>query len=307
MAKKGELSGEYVPCENCGAIVYKTPYQMKIKKRHFCSNKCQFEKQHDERFENRACEMCGKTFQCSKISTQRFCSTRCQSQWQKTRKGKENPRYAHVECVCDYCGKSFMIAPYKLQLDQKHFCGAECRQNWYAEIFSQQDSWKEQSKIRGAKIMSEKKIPTANTKPQIIINAILDDMNIAYINEQNYKYYSVDNYLSDYNLIIEVMGDFWHCSPIVFPDRAKLRETVVPNIRKDKAKHTYLSTYCGIEVLYLWETDIYKRPDVCKLLIQKYVDSAGRLKNYHSFNYSVVDEKLKLNDIIILPYFEQAS
>lgn len=307
MAQKGEFSGSFVPCENCGKVVYKTPYQMKIKKRHFCSNKCQFEKQHSERFEMRKCEVCGKEFECSKLSSKRFCSMRCQSEWQKTRTGEDNPKYKHVNCVCDYCGKTFMVAPYKTELDQKHFCGTECRQKWYAEVFSQQKEWKEASKIRAAKILSDGKIPSTNSKPQIIINGLLDGMGILYRNEKNFKYYSVDNYLIDSNLIIEVMGDFWHCSPIKFPDVNKLRSAVKPNIGKDKAKHTYLLKYYGIEVLYLWEQDIYDRIDVCQELILEYIKTEGILKNYHSFNYSVINGTLKLNDNIITPYFEQVS
>lgn len=40
-------------------------------------------------------------------------------------------------------------------------------------------------------------------------------MNIKYINEKTFKYYSVDNYLVDYNLIIEIMGDYFHANPIL--------------------------------------------------------------------------------------------
>ncbi len=34
--------------------------------------------------------------------------------------------------------------------------------------------------------------------------------------KKGFKYYAVDNYLDKYNLIIEVMGDFWHCHPLKY-------------------------------------------------------------------------------------------
>ena len=35
-------------------------------------------------------------------------------------------------------------------------------------------------------------------------------MGIKFENEYNCKYYSIDNYLLEYNLMIECMGTYWH-------------------------------------------------------------------------------------------------
>lgn len=179
------------------------------------------------------------------------------------------------------------------------FCSDRCRRSWYSNVWSQQDDWKEKSRIRAVKILEKGSIGT-NTKPQKIINDMLEQINVGYINEKTYKYYSVDNYLFEYDLIIEVMGDFWHCNPLKYIDVFNsIQEKRIP---KDKAKHTYIKNNHNIEILYLWEDDIYNRPYLCKRLIKQYIESKGILKNYHSFNYHIKNNRLLLNEDIIIPY-----
>lgn len=142
------------------------------------------------------------------------------------------------------------------------------------------------------------------TKPQIITNDILDYLGISYENETPFKYYAVDNYLSDSNLVIEVMGDYWHSSPMLYTidDVSKTQRKI---IRRDKAKRTYLQEHYAIPILYLWESDLSKREEVCKKLVRKYIQTNGILDNYHSFNYHIDDDGvLRLNSEIIIPLQE---
>ena len=134
----------------------------------------------------------------------------------------------------------------------------------------------------------------------MIVNELLDKLLVSYERERAYKYYAVDNYLIDFDLIIEVQGDYWHANPIVF--YSKLNDIQYDRILKDKRKHTYIKNQYGIEVLYLWENDIINRPEVCGKLIQLYVENRGILSNYHSFNYGIQGKDLVLNDNIIVPY-----
>lgn len=300
MPTKGQLSGYFVNCENCGKEVYKTKTQYNKAKHHFCSNKCQKEFEHKEKYEDRRCEICDELFHVSKKSEQRFCSIECQNIWQTQQTGVRNTRFTRKLIACDYCGDKFYIKNYKLDLPEHHFCSNKCRQKWYSEVFSQDEKWKEESKKRAVKILENRHIDT-NTKPQQIINNLLRDMNISYINEAGFKYYTVDNYLTKYNLIIEVMGDFWHCHPLKYTVD-NIRDIQRKRIPKDKAKHTYLKNKYNIEVLYLWEDDIYNNLDVCKALIDKYINNDGKLKNYHSFNYHIKYNNLNLNENIIVPY-----
>ena len=268
-------------------------------KHHYCSNKCQKEFQHKLTHEIRKCLICGEEFETSKCSTKKLCSPDCQIKWQKLQVGEKNPRHTRKKANCEYCGKDFIVKKYKTENGQHLFCSTECRRNWYSQVWSQRDEWKNESRIRATKILESGVINT-NTKPQIMINEILDNMGIAYVNEKAYKYFTVDNYLPKYNLIIEVMGDFWHCNPLKYTD--KLYEIQNKRIPKDKAKHTYFENNYNIEILYLWENDIYENPYLCERLIKQYIKSKGKLQNYHSFNYHITKNKLLLNNNIIIPY-----
>lgn len=131
------------------------------------------------------------------------------------------------------------------------------------------------------------------SKQQKMINDLLDEMNIKYIGEYNCKYYLVDHYLSDYHLMIEVQGDFWHCSPLL--SNKSNTSGIKGNLTKDKRKHTYIKNKYGIEILYLWEKDINENFELCKKLIELYINNKGKLENYHSFNYELNnDSKLGL-------------
>ena len=52
------------------------------------------------------------------------------------------------------------------------------RQMWYSKVFSQDENWKEQSRKRVVKILENRQLDT-NTKPQQIINSVLDDYDIS--------------------------------------------------------------------------------------------------------------------------------
>lgn len=130
------------------------------------------------------------------------------------------------------------------------------------------------------------------SEPQKIINELLNDMNIKFDSEYDCKYYLVDHYLSEYNLMIEVQGDFWHCSPLL--SEKSNTSGIQNNIIKDKRKHTYIKNQYGIEILYLWEKDIKENIELCRELITSYIENKGILENYHSFNYVLNNDRLEM-------------
>lgn len=296
MAQK---TGVYTQCEYCGKTVYKTLSQYKKRKQHFCSNKCQSLLKREITFEHRPCELCGKDMYISKRSTQRFCSNECQHVWQLGNTGFNNKRFQGGYVKCEFCGKEFIVGKYVMDSNRKHFCSASCRQTWYSTVWSQSEEWRHKSRERAAGLLKNNPVIT-QTKPQIVVNGMLDDMDIAYRNEESYTYYSIDNYLPEFDLAVEVMGDYWHGSPMKYPNSVNDKQRHA--ISRDKAKHTYLKNFYGIEILYLWESDIIKRPEVCTELIRHYIECGGTLRDYHSFNYSIVDGRLELNDVIVYPY-----
>lgn len=298
MPRKNQKNGEYVKCESCGKLIYKTQYQLNKNKHHYCSNKCHANARHEKAYEDRKCEICGAFMHVSKKSEQRFCSIECQKIWQTQQVGEINPNFTQEKIQCEYCGDYFYIKQYKINNGQHHFCSNECRRAWYANVWSQSEEWKEESKKRAAEILKNNQSITL-TKPQIIINNILDKENIIYNNEESFIYYSADNYLIEYDLVIEVMGDYWHSNPLKYK---KLNDLQKKNIRRDKAKHTFLLDYYGINILYLWEKDILENPELCALLIKLYIINNGILKDYHSFNYCVENGKLILQNKLVKPY-----
>lgn len=235
----------------------------------------------------------------SKRSTQRFCSNKCQHEWQQENTQFKNKRFQGGHILCELCGKEFVVGKYVFGNNRHHFCSLECRKKWYANVYSKSPEWRDESRKRAVKLLTQNPVVT-QTKPQRIVNSILEGMGVEFRNEEPFVYYSVDNYLLESNLIIEVMGDYWHTSPIKYHECTNDRQRHI--VSRDKAKHTYIKEYYGIEILYLWESDINNRPEVCTALIEQYILSCGNLTNYHSFNYSLCDGKLAINNCLIVPH-----
>lgn len=284
-------------CTQCGAI-----YSSKNKKKYdnnFCTKEC--ENKFREKKIVKICETCGEEFSIiPSESKRRFCSMGCQSKWQSIyRVGENSPTYNHDisikdrTLVCKYCGSEF-ITHTSYHIHIKKFCNMECSRKWYAEVWSQSKEWKDKSRIRGANMV--KNIPKTMTKPHIRIDELLRLENISFENEKVFKYYSCDIFLTEYDLIIEIMGDYWHKHHRFFN---------IGNVcKKDKIKDSYIKNKYNIKILYLWESDI-KNLDLCRNLIKEYIKNNGNLENYHSFNYNIEDGSLKLNKNIELPYMDR--
>lgn len=285
-------------------MVYKTLSQYNKHERHFCSNKCQALARREDSFEYRECPICHSLFYVSKKSSKHFCSCSCQNEWQKENSGFKNPKFQGKFLECESCGKGFLAGKYKVHEHKHHFCSVECRRAWYANVWSQAPEWKKESRKRAVDILSKNKAAT-QTKPQIAMNNLLDEMGIPYRNEEPFTYYSIDNYLPDYGIAIEVMGDYWHSSPSKYSrDINDVQKRV---LRRDKAKHTYMKEHQKIEILYIWETDILKRKELCAKLVSLYI-SNGHLENYHSFNYSVNEhDEIELNSEIVHPLWDDSK
>ena len=287
-------------CVICNKEIIMSKSQYARHNHHCCSQKCASTYKHKQFFEQRKCEICEQVFECSKTSSQRFCSTSCQNKWQTTNIGEKNGKYKRRDVNCKYCGKTYKARAYKLD-NQNLFCSTDCSRKWFNENLYQEEDWKALHRNKALNMLKKKTFKT-ETEPQKIINELLTEMKIEYKNEEVFDFYAVDNFLPNSNLIIEVMGDFWHTNPLKYP--TPKQEIQLKRIPKDKAKHSFICSRYNIEILYLWETDIYEDLEKCKELIKKYIKNNGRLENYNSFNYSFKKE-LVLNDNIILAHHEK--
>ena len=247
-----------------------------------------------------------------------YCSFECRDKY-KTNflSGKNSPWYKRVNTVCTNCGNDIEVIPFEYNLQNEYgesnnFCSRDCyceyRSKYYVgekhPMFGRPVSEENKQRLReqNVRLIAEGKMPQTMTKPHQTIFNLLVKNKIECENEHSLKYHSIDIYLKDYNLMIEIMGDYWHGIPLKYQYHT-LNKQQLKSVKQDKSKHTYTKRYYDIEILYLWERDINNRIDLCLNLIQKYIDNYGVLDDYNSYNYDFMDDCLVLKESIIQPYF----
>lgn len=294
-------------CDYCGEEIERTKSQYEKSKNHFCSNKCADKFKQEKHTVEKVCIICEEKFKIRKsLEHQMCCSIQCQGVWQSKNLVGENANNWKSEVPledrrfnCDWCNKETIVRPYNIK-NKNHFCSHDCLREWLTKYFVNTEANIDRQRKLAVKILEDGLIEKVNSEPQVIINNLLNELNIMHKNEKGFKYYTVDNYLIDYNLIIEVMGIYWHCDHRFYPSINYSQQ--VHRIKIDKAKHTYIKNNYNIEILYLWEYDILNNIKLCEELIKLYIKNKGILENYHSFNYTYQNNNLFLNKDIIIPY-----
>lgn len=265
-------------CDNCGKE-FQTK-QTRFGKNNFCCHKCSVEFWSKEHSITKQCEICGKDFTVRKsLDRQRFCSIQCQSKWQSIyRVGENSATYDHSvskeerTVTCRHCGKKF-IPNTKYYSVRRAYCSAECKQ-----------------------------LNTGSTNPEIAIEKILLKNNIKFEKEYSFQRYRFDFYLLDYDLIIEVMGSYWHIDSRKYAGNF-LSERQKRVIRKDRGKMLKTKSILGINILYIWEDSAYDEA-LSTALILEYIKNKGVLENYNSFNYEVEKNNIKLKKETIKTFCE---
>lgn len=268
------------------------------------------------------CELCGKECEFKPLaylkSKYHYCSHECyyQDKSNKMLKGQENPCFNRIETECTNCKKTILIIPYDYNIrnqygDNHNFCSKECywafRSKYYIgeKTYNYQREYSEEEKnIHQQNLLNRlNKDDRLDTDIQLKIDSYLDKNNIHYIREKVLDYYAVDNYITKTGGIIEVMGDYWHTSPLKYnKNKYKINDIQAKQLHRDKIKYSYIKNHYGTEILYLWETDINKHFDVCAKLINEYLSNNNILSNYHSFNWTINEDTLVLNKNLIIPY-----
>lgn len=72
----------------------------------------------------------------------------------------------------------------------------------------------------------------------------------------------------------------------VLYEKENLNKMQLKNIRKYKAKYTYIKKYYKIEILYLLEDDINNDIHKCKNIILYYINNKGKIDKHHSYQYN---------------------
>lgn len=262
------MTNKNIFCSECGASILRK--KKTEQDNYFCSKECQKifnEKRYYKDFE---CVQCGKKKRIKKSDNRKTCSSDCRKKWvieSGLFSGNNNPRYRvdisddNRTLFCEWCGKKYVVGANKI--NKSRYCSIECRREWYSKVWSQNENWKNKKSIQAAKQMKSNKNKT-ETIPQKKINDVLIRNNIEFENEQCFEMFSVDNFLFKHNIIIEVMGDYWHCNHLVFSEIQQ--EHQINRIRMDKIKSSYFKNK-KIPVLYLWERDINNDIFLCEKII----------------------------------------
>lgn len=299
-SQKGSKTGSWDKCSNCGKPVWRM--KSKTSEHVFCDQTCADEYRERQKVYN-TCKQCGKKYfiKAGLADKSRFCSTTCMSKWQSIHwVGMDNPHFNSRLSRCPYCGKEIYIKPNEENSRMRKFCSRKCATAFYL----MPENRTEKQKASDYKLATEaiNYIKPTLTGPHIKVNAMLDELRIKYENEHIVHYYSLDIYLPDNKLSIEINGTYWHADPRRFSIIKYVQQKA--SIARDKSKDTYIKNKYGYNILYLWERDVEDAPEVCKALIMTYVENNGALSNYHSFNYHMENDTLKLNDTLITPYSE---
>lgn len=247
-----------------------------------------------------------------------YCSFECRDKYKTDYlSGANSLWYKRIDTVCTNCQKEISVIPFEYNLrneygDTHNFCSRECyceyRSKYYVgekhPMFGKPVSEENKQRIReqNIRLIAEGKMPQTMTKPHKAIYNLLVENKILCENEHSLQYHSIDIYLKDYNLMIEIMGDYWHGIPLKY-QYDELNKQQLKSVKQDKSKHTYAKKYHNVEILYLWERDIKHRIELCHALIQTYIDNQGILDDYNSYNYDLINNGLILKEDVIQPYF----
>jgi very-short-patch-repair endonuclease len=98
---------------------------------------------------------------------------------------------------------------------------------------------------------------------ELKIKEFLKENNIIF--EQQYllpnSLYRVDFFIKEKNLIIEILGDYWHCNPEIY---SKPKDDIqAKKILSDKKKMTFIKSN-NYNILCFWENDILNKYDQVK-------------------------------------------
>lgn len=252
-----------------------------------------------------------------------YCSLSCRDKYKTENLSGENSQfYQRIHTTCSNCGKEILVIPSEFNKtnsfgENNNFCSQQCYWEYRSKHYTGEkhpqygierpDELREISRITMLNNIKNGTMPQTMTKPHRKIYELLINNGLLCENEYRCKYHSIDIYVEKYNLMIEIMGDYWHANPLKYTYN-DLNKYQLKDIKQDKSKHTYIKKYHNNEILYLWETDINKSPDLCWKLILLFIHNNGVLKNYHSFNYYIDDyDNIQLFDNITFPYFDNTE
>lgn len=202
-----------------------------------------------------------------------------QQEWSKkaktTRRGKGNPMYGKKpwnKGLDQFCSESMRRSAEKQRgrkasLETKQKLSIAAKKRKVPGHLGHKHKPETIELLRKKTIENIKKgiFKQTKTKPHIEFCKILDNLNLKYKEEVNIKYWVFDIYLTDFDVYIEVDGDYFHSNPIVFPNGPKTKTQKV-NYARDISKNKYCKDN-NITLWRFWERDILNNPEHIKFEI----------------------------------------
>ena len=103
------------------------------------------------------------------------------------------------------------------------------------------------------------KLSNKKSKIESKFETILELIDLNFTCQYEYKHRLFDFYLKDFNVLIEVDGDFYHCNP-----NTKHGEIIYETQKMTKQNDDYKNNLCinnNITLIRYWEKDINERPE----------------------------------------------
>lgn len=131
--------------------------------------------------------------------------------------------------------------------------------------FKHSEKTKEKLRKNTLRLISIGTFKKQKTKPFLEFCKILNELKISFEEEKILDYWCFDLYLKDYNIYIEIDGDYWHSNPRFYPNGPETKSQKI-NYTRDISKNNYCKKN-NIKILRYWEYDILNNKEsiVCNL------------------------------------------
>jgi very-short-patch-repair endonuclease len=118
----------------------------------------------------------------------------------------------------------------------------------------------EEADKRQADWLKKNKIPSSskNTKPEKMFAKFLDKLDIKYEKQKHVKRYYCDFFIPEFNLIVEIDGDYWHANPDKFSanDVVGAKKITAKQIWENDNKKTQDILDSGYSILRYWASEL---------------------------------------------------
>lgn len=198
----------------------------------FCSCKCKtnYYKTHKTIIMPvKICKYCRNEFIPVKMNLrQKFCNMECRDNYSNNKNTpslstKENNK---IEKICEYCNNTFKVYPYRER--SARFCSKKCHYDSKNHIRICKTCGKEYKSPNHLKSFycsldcASIGINKRHSKFSNLVGTILNKNYINNTIKQEYRVSDknrsiwVDYIITDFNLVIECNGDYWHCNPNIY-------------------------------------------------------------------------------------------